>query len=497
MNSGESLYIAVRGPCTDDDGPSPLTPDVGSYPSHGSLGPGPDGGGIYTPAPGYVGPDSFTYRAYDGAEYSEYAVVTIDVLPGAAPPYCFDSTVWETGSGVGLMPDCVDADTPIADLTFSIVDGPSFGEISGEFGPSGDARYTSNSGSPTTDAITYRASDGQGESNLATIYIVSTKPPPGNLPPTCPASHAFVASGESIDLIANCVDPDGDPFYYSLAPPSVSGGSISLVPNYADRVRYTPYPGTTEDALGYSAQDPYYGPIQFLVQITVFDPLSPPPVYESAPEATPEEPAVASVSSPVAGPVYIDARAVTATAPTGYFFLGQEFDINAPDAVDPLDPLKFVFKLDAASFQALGVPAGEVALFRNGAEVADCVNPGEAVPTPCVDSRLVRPDGDLWITALTMQASVWNLGLSDSPVSDSDNDGVSDDEDNCPASPNPDQGDLDEDGLGTACDTKEVPTSTGECKKGGWATFNGRFEFSNQGDCVSYVATKGKNQPKN
>jgi hypothetical protein len=32
-----------------------------------------------------------------------------------------------------------------------------------------------------------------------------------------------------------------------------------------------------------------------------------------------------------------------------------------------------------------------------------------------------------------------------------------------------------------------------QCKNGGWETFG---TFKNQGDCVSYFATGGKNQPK-
>jgi DNA-binding beta-propeller fold protein YncE len=37
-----------------------------------------------------------------------------------------------------------------------------------------------------------------------------------------------------------------------------------------------------------------------------------------------------------------------------------------------------------------------------------------------------------------------------------------------------------------------VPTSRNQCTNGGWRTFPG---FKNQGDCVSFVATKGKNPP--
>jgi hypothetical protein len=38
------------------------------------------------------------------------------------------------------------------------------------------------------------------------------------------------------------------------------------------------------------------------------------------------------------------------------------------------------------------------------------------------------------------------------------------------------------------------PTSKDQCKKGGWRTYG---VFKNQGDCVSFVATKGKNPPAN
>jgi hypothetical protein len=37
-----------------------------------------------------------------------------------------------------------------------------------------------------------------------------------------------------------------------------------------------------------------------------------------------------------------------------------------------------------------------------------------------------------------------------------------------------------------------LPSTKDECKDGGWATFG---VFKNQGDCVSFVATGGKNPP--
>jgi hypothetical protein len=39
-----------------------------------------------------------------------------------------------------------------------------------------------------------------------------------------------------------------------------------------------------------------------------------------------------------------------------------------------------------------------------------------------------------------------------------------------------------------------LPNNKDECKNSGWKTFG---VFKNQGDCVSFVATKGKNPPAN
>lgn len=52
------------------------------------------------------------------------------------------------------------------------------------------------------------------------------------------------------------------------------------------------------------------------------------------------------------------------------------------------------------------------------------------------------------------------------------------------------------DGMATTFDFEPMigpPTDKDECKRGGWAEFNNP-EFRNQGDCVSYVASKGRSR---
>ena len=101
---------------------------------------------------------------------------------------------------------------------------------------------------------------------------------------------------------------------------------------------------------------------------------------------------------------------------------------------------------------------------------------------------------------------------------DPDGDGVSDHAgDNCPSTANADQTDTDGDGQGNACDSDDdndgvpdsgdacptqagaaqngcpLPTNKEQCKNGGWMNYG--TTFKNQGDCVSFVTTGGKNEP--
>ena len=67
----------------DPDG-DPLTAALDVGPSHGTLTLAPDGSFTYTPAPGFSGVDSFSYRAGDGTTASNASTVTIVVNPAAA-----------------------------------------------------------------------------------------------------------------------------------------------------------------------------------------------------------------------------------------------------------------------------------------------------------------------------------------------------------------------------------------------------------------------------
>jgi large repetitive protein len=81
VTSGNTLNVVKPGVLandTDADG-NTLKATAFSNPANGTLTPSDDGSFIYTPAAGYTGPDSFTYKATDGTLSSDLATASIKV----------------------------------------------------------------------------------------------------------------------------------------------------------------------------------------------------------------------------------------------------------------------------------------------------------------------------------------------------------------------------------------------------------------------------------
>ena len=173
-----------------------LTFSIVSNPSHGTLGgptnqftciagsPNRDTNTIvYMPAANYFGPDSFTYKVNDGTVDSATAPVNITVSPVNNAPVAVNDLYSVTMSGMLVVgaPGVLGNDTDVDGdtLTAILVSTTSHGTLT--LTNNGGFTYAPETGYTGSDNFTYRASDGQANSEIATVGITVnpvTNPPP-------------------------------------------------------------------------------------------------------------------------------------------------------------------------------------------------------------------------------------------------------------------------------------------------------------------------------
>ena len=142
----------------------PLTAGPVSDPTHGTLTLNANGSFTYTPVAGYNGPDTFRYRASDGAGSAE-ADVAIDVRP--PQPVVIRPTAnpdrYATGQDTPLTVTAATGvlanDTGSA-LTAAVVTDPTHGTL--VLNADGSFLYTPTAGYHGPDAFTYAAANSAG-----------------------------------------------------------------------------------------------------------------------------------------------------------------------------------------------------------------------------------------------------------------------------------------------------------------------------------------------
>jgi VCBS repeat-containing protein len=258
FSTSEDVAIAsstsVLANDSDADGET-LSAVLESGPSNGALTFNSDGSFIYTPNANFNGTDSFTYRATDGTVTSGVATVTLTVTSVNDVPQAVDdgyATAEDTPLVVspGVLDNDVDAD--LDSLTATLAAGPSNGTLA--FNSDGTFTYTPGANFNGTDSFTYTVSDGLATSAPATVTLTVTAI--NDLP--LAVDNAYVTSedaglSKSPGVLANDVDPDGDPLSAVLVSGTTSG---SLALNSDGTFTYTPnanFNGT--DSFTYRATD--------------------------------------------------------------------------------------------------------------------------------------------------------------------------------------------------------------------------------------------------
>jgi len=172
-----ALSISAPGVLANDTDPDndPLTAALVTPPLKGTLALQANGSFLYTPRADSNGVDTFTYRANDGLRDSASTTnVTLTIAPvNDAPVASNDSFGTGLDSFLAVSPaEGVlrnDTDVDGQTLTAILIDTTANGTLT--LAPDGSFTYQPNPGFSGIDRFTYRASDGELTSAIATATI--------------------------------------------------------------------------------------------------------------------------------------------------------------------------------------------------------------------------------------------------------------------------------------------------------------------------------------
>ena len=261
VNVNEDTPVPVTLTATDIDS-NQFGFGIESYPQHGVLS-GTIPNLSYKAAANYHGPDSFTYRAYDGSSWSETVTVTINIAPVNDAPVANAQTVAtneDAAKAVTLSGSDVDGDP----LTYILVNPPTRGTLTGAVP---NLVYTPAADSNGPDSFTFVVSDGESQSATATVTVnvAAVNDAPKVFADTLSVSRN--SSAVNVAVLSNDYDVDGDALTITSA--AAANGTVSIAPG-GKSVYYTPrrnYRGS--DSFTYTVSDGRGGTATGTVSVTV------------------------------------------------------------------------------------------------------------------------------------------------------------------------------------------------------------------------------------
>ncbi|MGI6260130.1 MAG: Ig-like domain-containing protein, partial [Anaerolineaceae bacterium] len=283
-----ALNIAAPGVLANDTDVenSALTATLVAGPANGTVTLNTDGSFTYTPAAGFSGTDSFTYTANDGELDSNIATVSIVVAASTNNPpiavndtytIAFGTTLTVTVPGV--LGNDTDADND--PLTAIKVSDPLHGTLT--FNADGSFTYVPDATFSGIDTFTYKANDGENDSNVATVSILVEAFV--NTPPVAQDQSVTTPEDTATAITLTATDADNDTLtYWIVGQPQ--HGTLTLAGNVAT---YTPdqdYNGS--DSFTFKANDGTIDSNIATVSITV-TPVNDDPVAQDLQVTTPED----------------------------------------------------------------------------------------------------------------------------------------------------------------------------------------------------------------
>lgn len=243
------LAVNAPGVLANDSG-SGLAVVSNTKPANGTATVNRNGSFTYTPNPGFIGTDCFTYVVSDsyGQSASASTCVTVPIPP--KPTITAGDDTFSTPQNTPLSASVVGNDAYSPGSTFTLMSTPSHGTVTMQ--PSGDFTYTPDPDYSGSDAFTYQVCAGAPYPEICSTATVTVTVPG----PTASTLPGAVLKG----VLPGSTDP------MTFRPPRnwPTGGSMAIAPTgtgdwgsrvkvpgkgtwevKGDKVVFTPLPGFT------------------------------------------------------------------------------------------------------------------------------------------------------------------------------------------------------------------------------------------------------------
>jgi gliding motility-associated-like protein len=224
----EDTFANITLTASDVDGDE-LTWTIVTQPANGTLtGTAPNV--TFTPSANFNGSTSFTFKVNDGTVDSNTATVSITVTPVNDAPVASGQTVFTNeDTSTPLLLNATDRDGD--PLTYAIVTPPVNGTLS--CNNCRNPVYVPNTNYFGSDSFTFRANDGQVNSNTATVNISIASV---NDAPIAQNQNVTVVEDTPKEIVLTATDVDNDVLTYTILTNPSNGTLSGTAPN----LTYTP-----------------------------------------------------------------------------------------------------------------------------------------------------------------------------------------------------------------------------------------------------------------
>lgn len=237
----ESLDITLTGTDVDND---TLSYELITLPALGSLT-GTAPALVYTPVENFVGQESFQFTVSDGESTSDPATILVNVVAVNDQPIAdTQNVVTDEDTAVNIVLTGRDSDTGDT-LTFTVLSEPTSGVLSGT---APTLTYTPLENATGADSFSFLVSDGTNDSTPADVIITINEV---NDAPVADSQSLSVQQGDSISVVLNASDIDGDALSYSIVDQPQFGVLTGSAPS-----------------LTYAANGDYDGPDEFTFSVS-------------------------------------------------------------------------------------------------------------------------------------------------------------------------------------------------------------------------------------